>query len=521
MKNSDHYIDISKVSSLCTGTGTVVFVTGWTKKELIAKKLDPSQYLTIGELYSPQIGGLDLLVRNLLANLDKISHVVLLGGTQADINSRSTSCVKTFMSRGVEWNKKTQNWKLKDGSMEGIEIGGDIEFNDLKKIRDLKCTMTWNQDTFIEFGLLKHQEVLNKPEYWGKILSSREPVSYPVKNTTSEIEVKPSEKYGQVIRGETIADVWLEIVNRIRKEGQVRPVENGHWQELIDLVAIVENESSDFYFPDPNYLPFDRKFLEEYIQQIVTNTPIEGVRYTYGQRLRTWFDRDQVQQVIDKLVGEPDAASGVMSIWDAGGRAEAGGKSDHEKGSSPCLNHIWCRIDADLKFSMTATFRSNDMYGAWAMNAMGLRALQVHIFQGIVDKLKEKDPKLAQNLKLGNFITISQSAHIYSSCIKQIDTLLKDYYNPTHSFFIDPIGYFTIQQIEVEKTTDRIIEVEVIVKQFTPSGQFVKQYQTTTKRGTRRLERKILADNPTITAEHAMYLGRELQRASHPNYFQA
>jgi len=30
----------------------------------------------------------------------------------------------------------------------------------------------------------------------------------------------------------------------------------------------------------------------------------EGVKYTYGQRLRSWFKHDQIEQVIQKLVAD-------------------------------------------------------------------------------------------------------------------------------------------------------------------------------------------------------------------------
>jgi thymidylate synthase len=95
----------------------------------------------------------------------------------------------------------------------------------------------------------------------------------------------------------------------------------------------------------------------------------EGVKYTYGQRLRSWFGRDQIEQVIQKLIGEIDAASAVMSLWDV---------QDHDKGGSPCLNHIWIEV-VDNELSLTATLRSNDMFAAWPANAMGLRALQQYI----------------------------------------------------------------------------------------------------------------------------------------------
>jgi len=61
-----------------------------------------------------------------------------------------------------------------------------------------------------------------------------------------------------------------------------------------------------------------------------------------------------------------------MSLWDV---------QDHRK-QSPCLNHIWVRV-VNNELSLTATFRSNDMFSAWPANAMGLRALQQYILDAI------------------------------------------------------------------------------------------------------------------------------------------
>jgi thymidylate synthase (methanogen type) len=147
---------------------------------------------------------------------------------------------------------------------------------------------------------------------------------------------------------------------------------------------------------------------DRYAAQILDDAPNrEGVKYTYGQRLRSWFGRDQIEKVIDKLANDIDSARAVMSLWDA---------SQDDNDNPPCLNHIWVRI-VDNELSLTATFRSNDMFSAWPANAMGLRALQKYIYNSLVKKTAHK-------LKMGALITISQSAHIYDDCF-EITLLIK------------------------------------------------------------------------------------------------
>ncbi len=254
-------------------------------------------------------------------------------------------------------------------------------------------------------------------------------------------------------------------------------------------MAVVTEEPPEFYFPQPNYLPCDRDFIQEYIHQILDDAPVvEGVKYTYGQRLRSWFKRDQIEQVITKLIGEIDAASAVMSLWDV---------KDHEKGGSPCLNHIWLRV-VDNDLSLTATLRSNDMFSAWPANAFGLRALQ----QYIRDQIGKRG---GIQLKMGPLMTVSQSAHIYDDCYDYANRIIQNHYqqiiNSEQKQYADPIGNFLI---ETENT-------DILVKQTTSgSGEVIATYSG---KNAMSLARKICSDNPSIQPSHAVYLGIELEKA--------
>lgn len=211
------------------------------------------------------------------------------------------------------------------------------------------------------------------------------------------------------------------------------------------------------------------------------------MKYTYGQRLRSWFQQDQIEQVIEKLAGDIDSARAVMSLWDI---------RDHEAGSSPpCLNHIWVRV-VDQALSLTATFRSNDMFGAWPANAMGLRALQQHIR----DQLAQRSP---HHLKLGPLITISQSAHIYDDCWENADRLIASEYAKIcrQRDYTDPSGSFLIS----------LQAQQILVERLTPgSGEVVACYGG---KSAKQLYQAIAADCPSLEIEHALYLGTELQKA--------
>ena len=466
-----------KPNQLICGTGNIAIITGWTIRQSIASKLDKSDYAVIGNLYSPT-RGISPLIRNLLCN-PQVTNLIILIATKEDGNSGSCQALADFFAHGFAQGLSDTGrkcWLIKSPikSYIDIEIEQDI-LNLLRKSINFKVVN--NVKNCIEsLKVFKNLPVFS----WG------EPMVFPETETIPTI--LPGETYGHRVQGKTIAETWIKILHRIKNTGVIRPTGyDGKWQELIDLMAVVTDEPKDFYFPEPNYLPLDREFLQEYIPQILEDAPKqENVKYTYGQRLRSWFGVDQIEQVVEKLSKEIDAASAVMTLWDV---------QDHIKGGSPCLNHIWLRV-VDNKLSLTAVFRSNDMFSAWPANAMGLWSLQQHIQTQI-------NNRSAYDLELGPLITISQSAHIYDDTWENVDKVIAEHYQKTAKKinYDDPIGNFLI---EIEGQ-------EIVIKQTTPgSGELVTCYQGTNPL---KLIREIAATNPAIEPGHIGYLGIELQKA--------
>ena len=499
---------IYKPNQLILGSGYTAICTGWTPAKSVAAKLDPSDYAVIGNLYSAS-RGINFLVRNLLAN-PHVRYLVVMDSTQEDKNSGSVQCLKDFFENGVYRGK---NYVGKECWVIDSLVKGYIDIDiPLEVLNQLRYSMILIPNLERDIDIKSIVEVENVG-LWGT------PLVFPYNEPTSE--VKPGPRYGHRIEGKTIAETWIKILQRIKTTGTIRPTGyDGKWQELIDLMAIVTDESEDFYFPEPNYLPLDRKYLKNYIPQILSDANYrEGVKYTYGQRLRSWFGQDQIKAVITKLIKEIDSASAVMSLWDSGSgnyqilaehnswrghdyhtivRGERkGGDSDHNHGGSPCLNHIWVRV-VDNELSLTATFRSNDMFSAWPANAMGLRALQQHIRDEIS---KHSD----YNLSMGPLITISQSAHIYDDCWENVQQLINNQYQSIISQefreYSDPAGNFLVE-------TDGN---NITVSQLTPNGEFVGKWES---KNPLKLIRQIIADCPSIQSFHIGYLAREIERAS-------
>jgi thymidylate synthase len=485
------YTPIYKPNQLICGTGRIAIITGWTVKAAVAKHLEPDQYAVIGQLYSAA-RGINFLLRNLLAN-PQVDSLVILNATKEDKNAGSCQCLFDFFTNGF-YDSTTDTgkpcWQV-HSPVAGY-IDKEIPAVVLEELRSR--TSVQMLDTI--------PSAVAQVKAWAALppRALTIPVRvYPLADNPNGTTL-PGPVYGHRVEGTTVADTWVRILHLIRRTGIVRPTGyDGQWQELIDLMAVVTDEPPGFYFPEPNYLPIDQDFIQHYLPQVLEDAPYqEGVKYTYGQRMRSWFGHDQIQAVIQKLAKEIDSASAVINLWDSGGNLNRrpDGSSDHQHSGSPCLNHVWVRVipqkaKDELEMSLTALFRSNDMFSAWPANAMGLRGLQEHIRVEV-----EKATGLA--IALGPLVTISQSAHVYDDCWENADQTINLHYKLERPNYTDPVGNFVIEP-DGEG---------ILVTQVHPASGYV----VATYRGHNPLQvvRQICHSNPAITPDHAAYLGMEL-----------
>ena len=493
------YNPVCKPNQLICGQGQIAVVSGWTEAKSIARHLDPTDYAVVGQLYSPT-RGISFLFRNLLAN-PHVHVLIAVSATKADANAGAIQVLVDFFNNGFKLGKSDTGrecWVITSEKVGYIDI--EIEEAALSLLREsVVCWEAASIASAVENVKRQVATIASAVDFSEG--TAMKPWAKPQTFPTVEIEstIFPGHRYGHRIEGETIAEAWIKLLHRIRTTGTLRPTGyDGQWQELIDLMVVVTDEPPNFYFPDPNFLPLDRPFLEEYIPQILEDAPYqEGVKYTYGQRMRSWFGRDQIKEVIAKLIDEVDAASAVINLWDSGGNLvrRADGSSDHEHKGSPCINHIWLRV-VDSELSLTATLRSNDMFSAWPANAMGLRALQRYIRDEICGRSD-------YNLTMGPLVTLSQSAHLYDDTFENVDQLIDRQYAGIAKIqnYSDPVGNFLI-----EVTGDRI----KVSRTTSGSGEIVGCYSG---KHPLPLMRQIYADAPAIDPTHIGYLGVELEKA--------
>lgn len=484
------YQAICKENQLICGDGKIVVITGWTPKEKVAKLLKKEDYAVIGNLYSAN-RGLDFLIRNLLAN-PQYNKLLILNCTKEDQNSGATTTLINFLNKGsdIEENKFEE--------IDLINLRLNTVFEVVNNIKDLVDTLE----------ILKNRNKVSK-------LKAKH---YPIEE--KEVKILPSNIYSHTVEGNTIAETWVKIIHQIKNYGIIEKTGyGGCLQELINLVAIVKNEPEGFYFPEPNYLPVDKSFIENYLPQMIENKEYkDGIKYTYGQRLRSWFGKDQVEQVIKKLIEEKECRSAVMNLWDSGSGSPVStdyidyqdnsnsfsvssierfgrslGDSDHDHGGSPCLNHIQVRI-LDDRLILTALFRSNDMFSAWTSNAMGLRALQEHICYKI-------NSKTNYGLRLGNLITISESAHIYDDCWENAENLINEQYrkiiHKENNTYEDPCGNFIVT----------VEENKYVMEHLSSTGEFLQKFENKNKH---KLILDLLEKVPTIQRTNLVYIMEKL-----------
>lgn len=441
---------------------SVAICTLWTPKEKV--KVPKSKFAVCGNLYTPE--GINYLLKNLLAN-PKIRYIVLCG---QDRGKSGKSLINLFQN-GINENGKIINAegyidpKIKPKLINRIRK--NVELIDLREKRE------------------KLGENINN-------LKEKEPFCKPVV-IKEELPSSPlfSEKVGYRVKGKTLAETWLKLLDLVFKFGEEKESEYGIKQkEILNMMAVIEKEDKKV----AEFFNFDKKDLKEYYKVFFGKQKQEDVSYTYGERLfsytlphvkKEWKKEvksafNQIEEIIEHLKRAPFTRRAVASTWKVG--------IDNESESPPCLTQVSWNIKYG-KLYQTAVFRSHDIFGGWPMNSFALKELQ----RKVSEKLE---------IDVGPMTIISNSAHIYENNFKQCKKILKkEYYGKIMNFEEDSHGYFKI------KTEDG----EIVVQHYLSDGR--KSKFLFKGKNPIRLYRRILHENLVTRLDHAAYLGKELANA--------
>jgi len=472
-----------KGSRLIVGdpSGHVGIISLWTKSAELAKKIDPKKYAVLGQLFSAE-RGLDLLVRNLLAN-PQITHLIITG---VDF-SRSGVVLLDFFEKGFHKGKtditEKPCWRV-NSQYEGY-IDLDIPEESLNLLRESVVAVRVQDITKIDFASFPKPKKIREKQVF--IKEEEKGIKYV------------GEDIGYILRGKTIGEVWLKILDTILKFGKVNTTHYDDKQkEVINMLSVITDEDpSNFRFEE--YFPGDAQHIREYIPRITRDVKggVYENEYTYGSRMRSWFHVDQVKGAVEKLVRQSISRAVVISLWDPA--------QDLTIGGSPCLNHVWFRIRDD-KLHMTAIFRSHDMFEGYPENAFGLRMLQEEVRQQVVAGLKVKGKEGANkeevNISLGSLVILSQSAHIYDDswerCQKIVDKYIRRY--QWHLNEIDPRGNLIVT----------IDDEHIIVEHTSPEKESLGIYKAKTAI---EMRDTLIRENIISLIPHALDIGLELMKA--------
>jgi thymidylate synthase len=466
---------------LGNGASAVAVVTLWSRKEKVAESVPRDRFAVMGQLYSPT-RGLDPLVRNLIAN-PSIRHLIVTG---RDF-SGSGRALADFFERGFERGRTAlgqECWRARSD----VEAYVDIEVAE-DAIEAVRANVTLHRVEIESLGTkLEELAGANARPYGERRLFPK------VEHAPT---VLPSADSVLVVRAPKVAQAWVEVLDRVMRFGREGATHYGARQkEVLDVVTVVDGEEPGaLYLPD--YLPFSRRQLDEYLPRVLTAKDYPDTSYTYGQRLRAHFGLDQVEAMVAKLAGDPDRRSAAAVLWDP--------RRDNAGGDAPCVNHLWARVRGG-RLHLTAVIRSNDMFSAWPLNAFALRMLQEEMRGEIAGRA-------GLTLALGDLVTVSESAHIYSDCWESAQRVVDEHFERevTRRFRdVDPRGSFAI----------RVASGRIECEHVSPSGEHIETYAGATAA---HIANQLAHDGVVSATSHALYVGRELEKAeialAHPDRF--
>ncbi|MBI2675130.1 MAG: DUF4346 domain-containing protein [Candidatus Aenigmarchaeota archaeon] len=434
---------------------SVGICTLWTRKEIIHSKVPENKYAVCGNLYTVQ--GINPMLKNILAK-PTIRYIALCG---ADL-MKSGQALMNFVSSGCDSDRKII------GSSGYIDSNVDpclIEsFRSHVKVIDLRG---------------KEEELPNAVEK----LKNEQPFMEAVFIT--ELETRPAEmKSGEVafkVRGRSIADVWLKALDVVMKFGEEKQTEyQARQNEVINLVTVIEGDDEKI----APWLNITEKDLESYFATFFSEEKPEGVEYTYGNRLLKYATPsgivNQVENALKRLKEVPHTRRAVAVTWNV--------EADSLSKDPPCITQIVWSIKGN-KLYETAIIRSNDMFGAWPLNAFALRRLQRQMAKEL-------------EMEAGKLITVSTSAHIYENNWKEAKAIIDKYHaDKPAAFSEDENGYFIV------KVENGEIIVEHYTREGLPTGYVFRGNKAQV------LYRRIINENLISMLDHAAYIGHELARA--------
>jgi thymidylate synthase len=465
--------------------GVIGVVTLWSKPDWVYKKLSElsidlsdtsSAIAVIGTLYG---NGLPHLLRNLLYN-PQITVLVCCGRNR----SQSLEDLLAFFAEGVEQINGSSPFVYQGKNIPAVRIKGRRRILDslvLPEDFSLKPTINRFGELRDEESLMRIKNFFSEFDKWNastrdsRTLLPRRKIPFP----TTKIEQLPCNPRAFVVVKKDVVSAWEELVFVLYRFGRTAHLPKGDRKELQNIKVVVEEPTSEI-----DERLFDYWFIGEqisrYQREILSKKKQSDEVYTYGHRLRSYFGKDTLIKVAERLLDDKEDRKCFISLWDT--------KNDLEADDQPCLVTLFFRF-YDEKLTLSATFRAHNSLDAWISNFYGLKA--------VLDFVAERS-----SLGSGSITVFSHSISIDmdETSIARAELLVKS--SRRFSMNQDPQG-------EIAITVDRDRK-QIVLQHSSKDGLLIKEYRN---RKAEKIQHELYRDMALSDLNHAMYVGRQLAKA--------
>jgi thymidylate synthase len=152
------------------------------------------------------------------------------------------------------------------------------------------------------------------------------------------------------------------------------------------------------------------------MEEILKGTESKDTRWTYTYHGRLFEYRieekviNQIGLMIDRLSKAGHTRRAQAITWNP--------KLDPPTDDPPCLQRVWGRLcdngEGGYVFNLNTHWRSRDLFKAWFENVIAITTLMRKIAEEISERTKKK-------VRLGRYVDISDSLHIYGSYFREIE----------------------------------------------------------------------------------------------------
>ncbi len=448
---------------LINPSGCIGVVCLWTKQEHAIKKLaeagidlgPSSKVALIGNLYG---NGISELAANLMYN-PQIQGLLICGSNM----SGSAEDLIALYEKGVCETEQL-------GARVRVVAGRDRVVNNAldMSLAAQKPVLCWAGD-FASPGTLKKAAEFVSGFVPSPVTSERIAVTIEKPAVT----VFRPEPRSLVITRDDPLGAWRELVFCLNRFGVPVMLRKGERRELQNVKVVIR----DFEINKEELAKFGFRLseLEDYRQKLLSGYLPPDQEYTYGNRIREYYGFDFLENTVAKLSAYENDRDCYLSLWDP--------VRDTYGKDAPCMVALFFRVFQG-ELTLTAVFRTHNGMDAWLKNAWGIRGLQEYVGARL-------------GMKCGPLTVISHSI--------SIDTTRNDFAQR-----VAGSKQFALNTDYNGRVAIGIEDGEIVVTHMRPDGTPINVYRGTL---TERLQHELYRDNVLSDINHAIYIGRELEKA--------